>query len=316
MIRARSRKVRSIKNKHVPPIAQLPALPPLDISINVDLPCIRCAYNLKSKLVGDRCSECGTVVLATFDKLRLAYEREQIIINTRCGIHLISYGGIIIGVFLLIGMCLDVLLVQSLFKTVLSATIVSLMIVGLISHFVGAWRLAAPYLYYKIYEATLRRLIRLNTIMLCTAILLGIFHLLFKLIPVWASISLQAVVILGCSIHGVVLSSLLLEIERRCVYTSVKRMSRWKVFRFLLIVATASYVTVFIGNIAEVKWDSSKPNTVSAQNAIVGLTIIGVVILAVIARRTCRMVDIEWKVCKLLSAKTSGTRTLSTTIDK
>lgn len=316
MIRSRSRKVRSIKNKLIPPLVQEPSLPPLDTSIDVDLPCMRCAYNLKSKLVGERCSECGTAVLATFDKPHLAYEPEQIIINTHRGIHLITYGGTYTGLFLLAGICMDLLLNQSLFKSVLSATIVFLMIVGLIVHFVGSWRLAAPYLYHKKYEATLRIVIRLNTLILGMAISLGTILFLFKLMTGWVSMSLQAVMILGCSIHGIVLSTLLLEIERRCTNSIVEKLRRWKVLRAILILLMASYMTVFIGNIADGKWDWSIPVAVSTKNSVYGLTLIGVVVLAIIARRSCRMIDDEWKVCKLLSAKTSGARTLSTTIDK
>lgn len=297
------RYVKSINKTQVPPLVQAPSLPPLDTSIDVDLPCIRCAYNLKSKLSGDRCSECGAAVLETFDKPRLAYASEEIIISTRRGIHLTTYGGIITGVFFLIGVCMDVLLVHSLFKSMLLASIAFLMIVGLVVHFVGAWIMATPHVYYKKCETIPRILIRLNILTLGTALALGTIFLIFKIMAGWASMSLQAVVILGCSIHGVVLSSLLLGIERRCADPRVEGLSRWKVLRAVLILFIAAYMTVLIEEIGRGKWERSNIVAGSTKGAVAGLTILGVVVLAIIARRTARIVDDEWRVSKFLSAR-------------
>ena len=295
-----------INETEIPFFTRPASIPPLDTRIDVDLPCVRCGYNLRSRLVGDRCSECGTAVLAALDRPRLCYDLEIWIIPMRRGIHLVYYGGIVAGASFLINVCLDAMLIQSSFKSTMLGSFASILVAGIVAHFVGAWIIVTPHVYQKKREAVARMVIRLNMLTLGAALCLGTIVLIFKPKVGWVSIGLQAVVVLSCCIHGVVLAGLLSGIERRCADPRAGRLSLWKWIRKALILATVMYIVVGASTIARDKWDWGKPIADTTISAVFGLTALGVVVLAIITRRTTRMIEGEWRACRSLALWSEG----------
>src|SRR5207244_8750412 len=61
--------------------------PPDDV-VAVDLPCIRCGYNLRTLMVKARCPECHTPVRDSFDPDRLIFAERRWLVWTRHGLTL------------------------------------------------------------------------------------------------------------------------------------------------------------------------------------------------------------------------------------
>src|SRR5688572_14687462 len=119
-----------------------PPTPPLDAAGNVvvDLPCRKCAYNLRTLSINGRCPECGTAVGFSAQGDLLRFSDPGWVMTLHRGVVLILAGIAVI----ILGVLLAVLIGFTGAVTVTAVVAGAAGLVGYVLILIGTWLLTAP----------------------------------------------------------------------------------------------------------------------------------------------------------------------------